>query len=770
MNQQGPEVHTLPDRAERRGKRRRRVRAEEVLLLALAAAIVLIYGALISATSAHAAGVEYEATIAVTNNAGSLVAPTALAVTASGRRAYVGAGLDNSLLYYTISDSGAWSRVAAYTTGVARPVAVEANRDETRVYVLGDPDGTSDTLTEYSVDSASGQLTHARTHVNGQDGVTGLDQPAALAVSPDDRHVYVTARGDHRVLLFARQTGGNLMYAGSVRDGVNGVDGLLGASRIVVSPDGKHVYVTAVLEHALTVFTRDASTGALEFLATLRDGVDGVDGLSGAHALAISADGAHVYVGGLGDNSVSLFRCDAVSGTVTPVQVYRNGTAPISGLAQVTAVRISPDANKLYAVSAGDDALVTFARDPRSGVLSFAGKLVDAVNGVDGLQDTFDLVVDGPGEHIYSVNGENRIGQFRVPTLDLALALNSSPSGLVAPSTPVTYTVSVTNNGPLAATGVVVDITIDGTNAPVSITAEQGSCYAVPGAQRCIIGGLAASSGTTLSFAATRADAGKVSIMARANADQNDNPVDNSAVASETTFNSAPLATADVFYVNLGANVELDVLANDSDADRGDNVHVIAVGVAKSGTAERVGDRVRYTAPAAGATQDTFTYTVVDDHGAQAQAGVTIHINTPPMAANDHVKTSVDTAVTVFVLANDIDANVADTLEVTGFDALSARGGAVTSARYAASTATVMLTYNPPAGFIGTDTFTYQVGDGRSGLATGTVTIEVGSALQPLTQAPAVATTSTRTKGGGAIEMLWIALFAGVALCRRRTA
>jgi 6-phosphogluconolactonase (cycloisomerase 2 family) len=44
------------------------------------------------------------------------------------------------------------------------------------------------------------------------------------------------------------------------KDGVNGVDGLLQASDVTVSPDGSHVYTTGASDYAVAVFSMDSST------------------------------------------------------------------------------------------------------------------------------------------------------------------------------------------------------------------------------------------------------------------------------------------------------------------------------------------------------------------------------------------------------------------------------------------------------------------------------------------------------------------------------
>ena len=77
-------------------------------------------------------------------------------------------------------------------------------------------------------------------------------------------------------------------------DGVGGVDGLDGAKSVAVSPDGKHVYVIGNGFYSIAVFARNATTGALTFIEAVFDDVGGVNGLLGAKFVAVSPDGGHV--------------------------------------------------------------------------------------------------------------------------------------------------------------------------------------------------------------------------------------------------------------------------------------------------------------------------------------------------------------------------------------------------------------------------------------------------------------------------------------------
>ena len=62
----------------------------------------------------------------------------------------------------------------------------------------------------------------------------------------------------------------------------------------------------------LPLFALMARAGFLSFLEVHRDGVGGVDGLRGASSVMVSPDGAHVYAAGRQDHAVAVFGRDVV--------------------------------------------------------------------------------------------------------------------------------------------------------------------------------------------------------------------------------------------------------------------------------------------------------------------------------------------------------------------------------------------------------------------------------------------------------------------------
>ncbi len=132
---------------------------------------------------------------------------------------------------------------------------------------------------------------------------------------------------------------------------------------------------------------------------------------------------------------------------------------------------------------------------------------------------------------------------------------------------------------------------------------------------------------------------------------------------------------------------------------------------------------------------DAFTYTVSDGKGGTTTGTVTINVaaaNDAPTTSGGTATGNEDTAITGQLAATDVDG---DALTF----GLAANGGP------AHGTVTInpngSYTYTPAANFNGTDSFTYQVSDGKGGTTLGTISVGVN----PVNDAP---TTSGATVSG----------------------
>jgi len=298
--------------------------------------------------------------------------------------------------------------------GLKGAQAAAVSPDGTSVYVASQDD---DAIAVFRRDPATGTLTFVERERDGSNGVDGLDGAKAVIVSPDGLHVYAVANRDDAVAAFRRnRTTGALVFLERQRDNVDGVDGLDGADGLAVSPDGAYLYVTASQDRSVAVFRRNPSTGALAFVEVTKDGTGLVTGLAGARGIALSPDGAHVYVTGNDAAAVAVFQRDAASGRLQFVERKKNGVDGIDGIDGAAGIAVSPDGASVYVAGKDEDAVAVFQRDATTGVLTFVAGAVqrDGVGGVDGL-DGIDALVPSPDGSLLYAGGsdDSAVAVFR---------------------------------------------------------------------------------------------------------------------------------------------------------------------------------------------------------------------------------------------------------------------------------------------------------------------------------------------------------------------
>ena len=312
--------------------------------------------------------------LVVSADAAHVYSATAFAVTAYAR--------DGATGVLSVVDTEADG--VAGVDGIAGAQSLALSPDGLHLYVAGEAD---DAIAVFARDPGTGTLTFVEAQLNGSGGVTGLTSPQAVRVSPDGGDLYASSAFDRAIVVFSRDalTGG-LTYTETVADD--------DVRRLEISTDGAHVYTSSGSR-----FDRDAGTGILTLARDLLPDI--------RHAI-VSPDGLHAYAASFGRGIVAYAR-DAGTGILTGVQTVRDDEGAVDGLAQVNRLAISPDGAHVYAASGrqglpsspDEEALVVFSRAPGTGHLTFVEAEFDGVAGVDGLDGASELLVSPDGAHVY---------------------------------------------------------------------------------------------------------------------------------------------------------------------------------------------------------------------------------------------------------------------------------------------------------------------------------------------------------------------------------
>ena len=254
-------------------------------------------------------------------------------------------------------------------------------------------------LTAYRRDPYTGRLTEFQTVRDDEGGVTGMNRPRAITLSPDGRSLYVAESREGRVVTFHRDvTTGQLTFVESLD--------LNGATDVTISPDGRFVFVPSYGDDSLKVLSRDTDTGQLTLMDVLTDGEDGVDGLNEALWTSVSPDGRHLYVStrDSGDAGVAVFDLTAGGRQAASVQAGETVSGMDFGNIQTGAIT-----GQVFVDTDGDG-----VRDVgETGLDGWAVQVIDSVDGHIISASTHSEDLDGDG----LIDPATESGLFRIANL-----------------------------------------------------------------------------------------------------------------------------------------------------------------------------------------------------------------------------------------------------------------------------------------------------------------------------------------------------------------
>ena len=352
--------------------------------------------------------VSEDGTSATCENGTDLTGARHVAVAPDGKHVYVASISDSAVVALTrnkttgeldmascISEFGGGSCDDGVGMDGARNIAISP--DGKNVYVAS---GFSSAVAIFKRNKTSGKLTQLAGTKACVDEIVGgscadgnaLNEPEAVVVSPDGKHVYVASGGSNAVAAFKRKTDGSLKqfggFDGCISDGgsfgCESGTALVSPWGLAIAPDGKSLYVAAGGSDAVTSLIRNKTTGKLDQPggtdACVSLGGGGCEtgiALSGPEAVTVSPDGKHVYVASGGSDAVAAFSRNKATSALDQLPsaaacVNELGTGGCDdgiALENARGIAISADGLSVYVASGDSNAVSALSRDVASGDL-----------------------------------------------------------------------------------------------------------------------------------------------------------------------------------------------------------------------------------------------------------------------------------------------------------------------------------------------------------------------------------------------------------------
>lgn len=262
----------------------------------------------------------------------------------------------------------------------------------------------------------------------------------------------------------------------------------------------------------------------------------------------------------------------------------------------------------------------------------------------------------------------------------------------------VAFTLTVTNNGPDSATGIIaLDTLAFNLGVATNITASNGNATYnnIPSVLTWNIGGLGLSKSATLTF--TSQILGGVSFIntARVTANESDpDTTNNRSTIPLVQFAAPPKGVADIDTTSINTPKVINVKANDGLTELNDTVKVATnplngIAVVNNGT-------IVYTPISSFVGKDSLTYTLTQPNGLVSPP-IKVYVLVLPAGVNDLDSTEKNTSVTTAILKND---GPSSTVSSPVLVVPPSKGKVVFNGNGT-------VTYIPDSNFVGVDTYQY---------------------------------------------------------------
>jgi len=196
----------------------------------------------------------------------------------------------------------------------------------------------------------------------------------AIQVTADNRLALVADLGADRLLVYDFDDRTGVLTADSLKSRAAAPGA--GPRHIAVAPSGGFLYVVNELASTVTAFACDTRRGTLEERQTVSTLQADFAGTNTAAGIILDPRGRRLYVSNRGDDSIVLFAVDAKSGELKFVErVPSGGKAPRH-------IMLDPSGTWLFSANQRSDLITLFRVDPEHGRLTAVPQTIGVVSPV----------------------------------------------------------------------------------------------------------------------------------------------------------------------------------------------------------------------------------------------------------------------------------------------------------------------------------------------------------------------------------------------------
>jgi 6-phosphogluconolactonase (cycloisomerase 2 family) len=300
---------------------------------------------------------------------------SSIALSPNGSRLYAASGFDDALVVFSRNaQTGALTPIQTLLDGVAgvdglnSAEQIALSPDGTSLYVTARFDAS---VSAFDVDPVDGTLAFVRKR-SQELGVWDVGTANGVAVSPDGGTVYVAnvSANPNRLLLFDRNAGSSdIDYAGTTILDTD-EQPLAGATWMTASPDGDDLYVAAEFDRAISGFAIGGG-GALTPNGFVTDAAGGST-TSGPQGIVLNDAGTRLYTATASPAAVVAYDRDPSTGLLTFLQSASGEVSPGVTFGTGGELALSPDGAHLYVPDGSGQVLVFAVAAPEPGGTALA--------------------------------------------------------------------------------------------------------------------------------------------------------------------------------------------------------------------------------------------------------------------------------------------------------------------------------------------------------------------------------------------------------------